>query len=138
MTDTPIGRAQLAAVLPCTDFERCTAFYRDTLGLRVEGMPDMPGNAMVYGGGGTTFALYRRDEPTRAEHTVAGIMVDDFDAAIGYLRSSGVRLEDYDQPGLKTENGIATYGEFRSAWFKDTEGNILSIVPSMEAARKAA
>jgi len=137
MPDTPIGRAQLAAVLPCTDFDRCTGFYRD-LGFKVEVMTEMPDNALVHGGGGTTLALYRRDEPTKAEHTVAGIMVDDFDAAIDFLRSRRVKLEDYDQPGLKTENGIATYGEFRSAWFKDTEGNILSIVPNMAAASKAA
>jgi len=33
-----------------------------------------------------------------------------------------------DQPGLKTEGSIATFGPIRSAWIRDTEGNILGIV----------
>ena len=36
-------------------------------------------------------------------------------------------FEEYDFPGLKTENGIARIGEVAAAWFKDSEGNILAI-----------
>ncbi|TSC71764.1 MAG: glyoxalase/Bleomycin resistance protein/Dioxygenase superfamily [Parcubacteria group bacterium Gr01-1014_38] len=43
------------------------------------------------------------------------------------LRSRGVQFEEYDFPGLKTVNGIATRGREKSAWFKDTEGNILGL-----------
>jgi hypothetical protein len=39
-----------------------------------------------------------------------------------------VVFEQYDLPDLKTdEDSIATMGPFKSAWFKDTEGNILAI-----------
>jgi hypothetical protein len=38
-----------------------------------------------------------------------------------------VEFEDYDVPGLKTEDGIADLGFERSAWFKDSEGNTLAI-----------
>jgi hypothetical protein len=34
---------------------------------------------------------------------------------------------DYDMPGLKTENGIADLDGERSAWFADSEGNILAL-----------
>ena len=44
------------------------------------------------------------------------------------LRGKGVTFEDYDLPGLKTVNGIADLGDIRGAWFKDPEGNILSVV----------
>jgi catechol 2,3-dioxygenase-like lactoylglutathione lyase family enzyme len=127
-------------VLPCTDFGRCVAFYRDTLGFKVEESTDMPGNATVYGGRGSVFNLYERPEPTRAEHTAAGILVDDFDEAIRHLRARGVRLEDIDQPGLKTQDGIATIGEFRGSWFKDSEGNIIAVMPAaaMAGMRRAA
>jgi len=39
-----------------------------------------------------------------------------------------VTFEEYDQPEMKTVNGIATAGGARAAWFKDTEGNILAII----------
>jgi hypothetical protein len=44
------------------------------------------------------------------------------------LRGKGVTFEDYDLPGLRTVNGIAELGDIRGAWFKDPEGNILSVV----------
>jgi hypothetical protein len=44
------------------------------------------------------------------------------------LRGKGVSFEEYDLPGLKTVNGIAELGGMRGAWFKDPEGNILSVV----------
>ena len=36
-------------------------------------------------------------------------------------------FEEYDMPGIKTVNGIASGGGAKTAWFKDTEGNILAI-----------
>lgn len=138
MADTVFTQAQVGAVLPCSDFDRCVAFYRDTLGFAVEVAQDMPGNALVYAGKGSMFGLYERPEPTRAEHTTLGIMVDDFERAIDYLRSKSVKLEDYDQPGLKTENGVMTYGDMKSGWFKDTEGNIIAVMPAAQMARRAA
>jgi len=140
MADTPFTRAEVGAVLPCSNYGRCVAFYRDTLGFEVQESTDMPGNAMVIAGKGSMFALYERPEPTKAEHTTLGIMVDDFDGSIGYLRSHGVKLEDIDQPGLKTENGVATIGDFKSSWFKDSEGNIVAVMPAqaMSSIRRAA
>jgi hypothetical protein len=44
------------------------------------------------------------------------------------LRGKGVTFEEYDLPGVKTVNGIAELGGTRGAWFKDPEGNILSVV----------
>ena len=37
-------------------------------------------------------------------------------------------FEDYDLPGFTTEGGIATVGELRSAFLKDSEGNLLGLV----------
>lgn len=140
MSDTPFTRAEVGAVLPCSDFGRCVAFYRDTLGFKVEESKEMPGNAVVFAGHGSMFSLYERPEPTRAEHTTAGILVDDFDDAIRHLRSHGVKLEDIDQPGLRTEDGIVTIGDFKSSWFKDSEGNIIAVMPAsaMASLRRAA
>ncbi len=43
------------------------------------------------------------------------------------LKAKGVVFEEYDMPGLKTVNSIATGGGAKTAWFKDTEGNILAV-----------
>ena len=53
--------------------------------------------------------------------------VDDVAAEVAELKARGVAFEEYDFPGLKTENSIATGGGAKTAWFKDTEGNILAI-----------
>ena len=58
-----------------------------------------------------------------------GIVVDDLDATMKDLESRGVTFEEYDLPGIKTVKGVVTMPDgSRGAWFKDTEGNILSLM----------
>ena len=47
------------------------------------------------------------------------------------LRSRGLVFEEYDFPGMKLENGIATGGGAMAAWFKDSEGNTMAIIQSI-------
>jgi predicted enzyme related to lactoylglutathione lyase len=70
--------------------------------------------------------LYQR-AATKADHTVAAFNVDDVEAVVKELKSKGVVFEEYDMPGLRTVNSIATVGSMKGAWFKDTEGNILGL-----------
>ena len=63
--------------------------------------------------------------------------VDDVEAEVAALKKRGVEFEEYDMPGMKTVDGIATAGGTKAAWFKDTEGNILAIVQSSESAKAA-
>jgi hypothetical protein len=53
--------------------------------------------------------------------------VDDVESEVAQLRAKGVVFEEYDMPGIKTVNGIATGGGAKTAWFKDTEGNIMAV-----------
>jgi len=46
---------------------------------------------------------------------------------IAEMEKRGVVFEDYDLPGLKTLGHVCVMGSDRTAWFKDTEGNILCI-----------
>ena len=57
--------------------------------------------------------------------------MEDVEAEVAELRRSGVVFEEYDMPGLKTVNGIATAGGAKAAWFKDSEGNILALVQTL-------
>ena len=52
--------------------------------------------------------------------------------AVNQLRNRGVRFEDYDLPQLKTDDGIATTGDFQEAWFRDPDGNILRVHSGIE------
>lgn len=116
----------VAATLPAVDLERARKFYEEKLGLKVT-QTDM-GGVMFQAGGGTALYLYRRG-PTKADHTVASFNVDNIEAEISDLRAKGVVFEEYDIPlmHIKTINGLATMDGTKMAWFKDTEGNILSI-----------
>ena len=122
LTNSPV-----AAILPAVDLERAEKFYKEKLGLQPIDTPD-PGGAMFECGQGTQLYLYQRDTATKADHTVAGWQVENIDKVVETLGERGVVFEQYDLPGLKTdEHGIAAIGSAKSAWLKDSEGNILSI-----------
>ncbi|MCA4132726.1 VOC family protein [Arthrobacter sp. M4] len=117
----------VAAVLPASDIKRAREFYRDKLGLEPDN-PDAEDNFQYRCGSGTGFMLYQTDNAGTAKNTQIGWMVPDLSAEVAELRSRGVQFEEYDFPGLKTENGIASFPDGSSAaWFLDTEGNILSV-----------
>jgi len=112
-------------VLAVDDLDRASGFYRDTLGFSIQRLDDDPSVAIVEVGHG--YLLLYESSFRRGETTVASFVVQDVESTVRELRERGVTFEDYDLPGLKTENGIATMGEMRTAWFKDSEGNVIAI-----------
>jgi catechol 2,3-dioxygenase-like lactoylglutathione lyase family enzyme len=116
----------VAAVLPAKDIARARDFYQNVLGLDAPDVLDDE-NLMYRCGNGTTFLLYKTDNAGTAKNTQMGWDTDDIEAEMEELRGRGVTFEEYDFPGLKTENGIATNAVGKAAWFLDTEGNILNI-----------
>jgi catechol 2,3-dioxygenase-like lactoylglutathione lyase family enzyme len=117
--------SKATAMLPVVDMKRARTFYEDTLKLRAAKARE--GGEAHYDAGGTDIALYPRATPTKADHTALTFEVRDIAQEMGDLRSRGVRFEDYDMPGIKTEGGVATIGKERAAWFRDPEGNILCL-----------
>lgn len=117
---------EIIAVLPAKDIDRARTFYRDVLGLEPADALDEE-NLMYRCGKGTAFLLYRTDNAGTAKNTQMGWATDDIEAEVRDLRGRGVVFEEYDFPGLKTENGIASMPVGKGAWFLDTEGNILNI-----------
>lgn len=117
----------VAGVLPASDIARARDFYRDKLGLEPEN-PEASDNLMYKCANGTGFLLYETSYAGTAKNTQLGFQSTDLDRDMADLRERGVVFEEYDMPGLKTENGVATLpdGE-RGAWFLDSEGNIISI-----------
>ncbi len=121
-----LGDKMVNATLPVADLDRAVEFYKDKLGLKAD--EKGKGGVMVWAGMGTGIYLYERG-PTKADHTVVGFNVDDVEAEVDELRDNGVDFLDYDMPdmGIKTENGVATIGDWKAAWFKDPDNNIISI-----------
>jgi len=115
----------VAPTLPAADIKRARKFYEEKLGLKVL-MEDPSPGIMLQCGQGTMLYVYQR-AATKADHTVAAFKVDNIEAEVKELKSKGIKFEEYDMPGIKTVNGIATMGNMKGAWFKDTEGNILNI-----------
>jgi catechol 2,3-dioxygenase-like lactoylglutathione lyase family enzyme len=116
----------VCATLPTRDMERSRRFYTETLGLS-ESRLGLEGGAYYDAGGGTVLHVYETPAAI-PEHTAASFLVKDLGAVISELRERGVELEEYDLPGLKTEDGVATLPEgFRGAWIKDPDGNILGL-----------
>jgi catechol 2,3-dioxygenase-like lactoylglutathione lyase family enzyme len=114
------------ATIATGDLARARAFYEGTLGFSAEMEDDAGG--ILYRSGATRFLLYQSAFAGGAQQTVATWVVDDADAAVDELAGKGVTFEQYDLPGLKTDaRGIAEFGPFRGAWFKDPDGNILNV-----------
>lgn len=113
------------ATIATTDLAKARPFYEETLGLKAEmEAPD----GVYYRSGDTRLFLYPSQFAGTAKSTVATWEVDNLDAVIDELSSRGVTFEQYDFPGLKTdERGIAATEDFRGVWFKDPDGNILSL-----------
>lgn len=118
--------ARIMATIPAQNLSRAKQFYADRLNL-VPVAEDPAHGALYMAGENTTFLLYETSYAGTAAHTLASFVVADIDATVAALRGWGVAFEEYDFPGLKTVNGIATMNGVRSAWFKDSEGNILAI-----------
>ena len=53
----------------------------------------------------------------------------DIEAAVAELKARGVIFEEYDTSEVKTINSVATLGQSKGAWFKDSEGNMLGFRP---------
>ena len=112
--------------LPAADLERAKTWYAEKLVLTPATVA--PGGVFYVVGDGTRFVLYPTPNPTRGGHTQIGFSTDDIDAEVAELKGRGVVFEEYDYPGLKTENSVAQTGDVRSAWFKDSEDNTLGLV----------
>jgi catechol 2,3-dioxygenase-like lactoylglutathione lyase family enzyme len=108
-----------------TDADRAKEFYRDKLGLK---LVSDEGFALVFDAGGTMLRVQRVKEVSEAKYTALGWQVPDIVAKVEELEAAGVKFEHYGMPG-QDEKGIWTPpgATAKVAWFKDPDGNILSL-----------
>lgn len=117
------------ANIPVTDVARSRQFYEGVLGL--EGGIDRGDGGVTYPCGGAS-AIHIYASPGNAgasTATLSGWIVDDVEGLVDELASRGVDFESYDTAAIKTDDrGVADFGDVRAAWFKDPDGNILSVI----------
>lgn len=121
-----LTRAHVTTILPVKDLNRARNFYEKMLGLEPRGFA-ADGNYLLGCGGDAQIALISKAEGTKAEHTALSFEVSEIEKIIVDLKARGVVFEDYDFPGLKTDNHVCVLGSDKAAWFKDTEGNYLCV-----------
>jgi catechol 2,3-dioxygenase-like lactoylglutathione lyase family enzyme len=119
-----LNAAIAKTTLPVEDLARARAFYAEKLGLRPT--REFEG-ALLYEGEGSSGFLLFPSEARPSGHTQMAWFVKDIVASVAKLKSRGVRFEEYDFPGLKTNHGIADLGYEKAAWFRDSEGNLLAL-----------
>lgn len=121
-----ILEAATPAIIICTrDRARATAFYRDTLGLKLAHEDNF---AAIFETGGVTLRVSAVPDFVPHEHTILGFRVPDVPVAVRALREKGVSFESV--PKLKQDHlGIwtAPCGALQVAWLKDPDGNMLSV-----------
>ncbi|MBA2685827.1 MAG: VOC family protein [Gemmatimonadaceae bacterium] len=120
-----LSHSQIIAYIPVSDLARARKFYETTLGFRPLESSEI--GSMYESAKGSKFFAYISGGAGTNKASTAFWDVPDIDAEVADLKKRGVVFEEYDTPGYKTVNGIATGGGVKSAWFKDTEGNILAI-----------
>ncbi|HYN70298.1 MAG TPA: VOC family protein [Candidatus Eisenbacteria bacterium] len=111
--------------LAASDVDRARTWYAEKLGLNpILEYEDL----LKYTIGDSVFTVYETQSAGTAKNTVAMENVPDLRAEVARLKARGVVFEDYDLPGLYTEDGIADTGDGGLlAWFKDSEGNIVGL-----------
>jgi catechol 2,3-dioxygenase-like lactoylglutathione lyase family enzyme len=120
-----LDSSKIMAFSATTDGERAKVFYRDRLGLKL--VEDSP-FALVFDAAGTMLRVQKVKEVREAQYTALGWHVEDIEAKVDELEQAGVKFEHYGFPGVD-QKGIWTPpgGSARIAWFKDPDGNILSL-----------
>jgi catechol 2,3-dioxygenase-like lactoylglutathione lyase family enzyme len=117
--------ARIVPYIPVTNVARARKFYEEKLGLTPK--EEYAGGVIYECGDGSWVFMYPSAGAGTSKASTAFWAVDDVAAEVRELKARGVVFEEYNMPGIKMENSIASAGGAKTAWFKDSEGNILAI-----------
>jgi catechol 2,3-dioxygenase-like lactoylglutathione lyase family enzyme len=119
-----LASGKLVGFVPTTDYEKARAFYEGKLEFEFISLDQF---ALVVKVGGHMIRITKMPDFTPLQGTILGWEVDNIEAVVGWLNDRGVPAEKFpfaqdQQLGIWTAPGGA-----RIAWFKDPDGNILSV-----------
>jgi catechol-2,3-dioxygenase len=121
-----LGDKDAIATIAVKDVKVAGKFYEGTLGLKP--LPAMPG-VLSYRSGNSTVLVYESQYARTNKATAATWAVgEDVEGVVQTLKDRGVAFERYDFPGTTRKGDVHVSGNIKAAWFKDPDGNVLSIV----------
>ena len=122
-----LAAKEAMATIAVKDLAKAKKFYGDTLGLKK--LDEEMDEVATYQSGKSTIVVYESQFAGTNKATSATWGVgDELDSIVSTLKKKGVPFEHYNNmPGVTLEGDIHKFGDFRAAWFKDPDGNILHI-----------
>jgi catechol-2,3-dioxygenase len=121
-----LAEHSIDVMLTAPDLGAVRRFYGEGVGLEVLVVSD---DFVTFRcGGDSRLVVTRTSAPSTEQTTKASWRVDDVAAEVAELRARGVEVVDYDEPGLRTVDGVADVGFALSAWFVDPGGNTIGLL----------
>jgi catechol 2,3-dioxygenase-like lactoylglutathione lyase family enzyme len=115
------------ATVAVKDLAAARKFYEGTLGLAVASAEGS--EAITFKSGRSSLIVYRSQYAGTNKATALNWKVGgELEAIAAALRDKGVTFEHYDLPGLTRQGDVYSTGSFKTAWFKDPDGNIISLI----------
>jgi predicted enzyme related to lactoylglutathione lyase len=127
--DLMLQKSPMYAYIPAKDMKRARQFYEQKLGFTPK--HEIAGGVVYEFGDHTSCFMYPTPNAGTSSASQAFWQVDDVEREVAELKAKGVKFEEYDMPGMKTEDGIATAGGAKAAWFKDSEGNTMAVIQTL-------
>jgi predicted enzyme related to lactoylglutathione lyase len=121
----------LNPILPAKDGPRAEAFYRDTLGLK-QLTPPGADPMGFQAGDGTMLVISEIPGRPPPSFPVVSFIVTGIDDLVQALQERAVEFEELDLSSFggvegKVDGPITDFGMVKSAWLRDSEGNILAL-----------
>ncbi|WP_310467531.1 VOC family protein [Sphingomonas sp.] len=120
-----LDSANATPMIAVKDIARARKFYGETLGL--EAKEAMGGEVLEVTSGSTTINVYRSEFAGTNQATALTFDVADIEAEVRELKDKGIFFENYDMPGLEKQGDLYVAEGMKTTWFKDPDGNILSL-----------
>jgi catechol-2,3-dioxygenase len=121
-----LAKQPVDVMLLTTDLAIAREFYAERIGLEV--LIETDEFITLKAGGDSRLVVTKSSTGSSEQQTRASWRVDDIVGEVAELRSREVEIAEYDEPGLKTKDGVADVGFALSAWFTDPSGNIIGLL----------
>jgi catechol 2,3-dioxygenase-like lactoylglutathione lyase family enzyme len=123
-----LGDRNPTATIAVKDVKVARKFYEGVLGFEPNPF-EGPAQVILYKSGTSQLLVYEsRYAGTNQATSVTWMVGDDLEGLAKDLKAKGVVFEHYDFPGATLDGDVHVMGKTKNAWFKDPDGNILSLV----------
>lgn len=121
-----LGKTNPTPMIAVKDLDRARSFYEEILGLQT--VDTMGEEVVSMKSGDSRIDVYRSEFAGTNQATALTFNVDDIATEVRELKDKGVMFEHYDVEGLTRDGDIYQAEGMKTAWFKDPDGNILSLI----------